>query len=98
MSDNPLEDTPESQERIRHRAYHLWEADGRPAGRDTEYWERARELIGMEDSPGAGLVSPDAPEFVEEASIQQNLGEFPDRLSDQGEHPQIPDPALRNDP
>ncbi len=99
MSDNPLEDTPEIQERIRLRAYHLWEADGRPAGQDIEYWERARELIGMEDSAGAGQMPPDRKtDVVEEASIQQNLGEFPDRLSDQGEHPSTPHPALRGAP
>lgn len=56
MSDNPLELTPEREHRIRERAYHLWEADGRPHGRDLDYWERARELIGMEENPGSGLL------------------------------------------
>jgi len=92
MADNPLDDDPERQQRIRERAYHLWEADGRPRGRDLDYWERARELIGMEENPGAGLLpnpmalgkDPDAP-VVEEAEIQENLGEFPDRFADQGE-------------
>lgn len=33
------------QERIKQRAYELWEADGRPHGRDAEHWARAeREL------------------------------------------------------
>lgn len=26
---------------IRERAYYLWEQDGRPHGRDIEYWSRA---------------------------------------------------------
>jgi len=30
---------------VRHRAYLLWEADGKPQGRDEEYWHRARELM-----------------------------------------------------
>jgi hypothetical protein len=34
-----------SEADIRHRAYLLWEADGRPEGRDDEYWHRARELM-----------------------------------------------------
>ena len=34
------------EQRIRERAYLLWEADGRPQGREIEYWERARFLIG----------------------------------------------------
>lgn len=100
MADNPLDDTDTAQQqRIRERAYALWEADGRPEGRDLEYWERARELIAIEEHPGAGLLpnpsqhSESAPETaVEEAEIQANLGEFPDRLADQGEWRQTPIP------
>ena len=33
----------DTDEHIRVRAYHLWEADGRPPGRDHEYWERAQQ-------------------------------------------------------
>ncbi len=103
MSDNPLEPDPERDQRIRERAYYLWQADGCPEGNDLEYWERARELVGMSDSAGAGqkpVPSLDDPavivgQAVEEASIQENLGEFPDRVADQGEHPQIPDPRNR---
>ena len=43
-------------ERTRIRAYHLWEADGRPQGREEEFWERARELIAIEDNPTAGQL------------------------------------------
>lgn len=89
---NPLATDPGHEEQVRKRAYHLWEADGKPHGRDVEYWERARELIGMEESAGSGLLpnpqtTPDSPRNtgIEEAEIQENLGEFPDRLSDQGE-------------
>lgn len=56
MNSNPLDSDPARESRIRERAYHLWEADGRPDGRETEFWERARELVGMEDSAGAGLL------------------------------------------
>ena len=106
MSDNPLEQNDEREQRVRERAYQLWEADGRPHGHDVEYWERARELVGMQDSAGSGqLAVPDendpsvaAGQVVEEASIQENLGEFPDRLSDQGEHPQTPSRGNRKKP
>jgi hypothetical protein len=97
MADNPLQNTPERDSRIRKRAYHLWEADGRPHGRDQEFWERAEILIGIEDSAGAGLLpnpqtSPDAVASapVEKAEIQENYGEFPDRFTDQGERRQTP--------
>jgi hypothetical protein len=87
---NPLDLTPQLDERIRIRAYHLWDAEGRPLGRDEEYWERARELEAIASSPGAGQVPVEQPEIVDEAVLQDNLGEFPDRLSDQGEHRSAP--------
>ncbi|WP_028239089.1 DUF2934 domain-containing protein [Stutzerimonas azotifigens] len=56
------------EQRIRERAYQLWEADGRPEGRDTEYWTRARDEIDSytkEGDPLAGSiessVAPPAP-------------------------------------
>ena len=104
MSTNPLEEDEDRQTRIRDRAYQLWQADGEPAGGDLEFWERARELVALEESVGAGqLPLPDDTKvglggrLIEEASIQENLGEFPDRLSDQGERAQTPSPNLRHD-
>jgi DUF2934 family protein len=39
-----------SRQEIRARAHELWEQDGRPSGRDLEFWLRAeRELKGDED-------------------------------------------------
>ena len=92
MSANPLEDDPGREHRIRERAYHLWHDEGRPHGRHDEFWERARELVAMEDSAGAGQLpnpqstgeDPSREQPVEEAFIQENLGEFPE-LTDQGE-------------
>lgn len=105
MESNPLDSDPAREDRIRERAYHLWEADGRPKGRETEFWERARELIGMEDSAGAALADnpighPNTltgfPDGVEEAEIQENYGEFPDRLTDEGNRKETP--AARHSP
>ena len=39
------EDPRQIEQRIRERAYRLWEVEGRPAGREDEYWNRAQELI-----------------------------------------------------
>ena len=94
MSDNPLEPSPEFEQRVRERAYFMWEAEGRPEGRDREYWERARELEAIAAHPNAALLAnpkaehdePPPEQPVEEAAIMENLGEFPDRLTDQGEH------------
>jgi hypothetical protein len=102
MARNPLEIDPDRERRVRERAYQLWEADGKPHGRDVEYWERARELIGMEESAGAAKLPnpqnhPDTPREsgVEDAEIQQNLGEFPDRFADQGAVKPTPAPKRK---
>jgi Protein of unknown function (DUF2934) len=39
------------EERIRERAYHIWEASGRPPGRDEEFWHRACEMLAADDGP-----------------------------------------------
>ncbi len=101
MIANPLDRDPDRENLIRERAYRLWEEDGRPEGRDLEFWERARELIGMEESAGAGLLDNPArhpntltgfPPGVEEAEIQENYGEIPGRLRDEGDREETPEP------
>jgi hypothetical protein len=84
---------------VAQRAKRMWQDDGRPAGRLDEYLERSRELQAIIDNPTAGLLpnpmtahygqpGPDQP--VEEAELMENLGEFPSRLGDQGDHAQTP--------
>lgn len=97
MSDNPLEPDPAREQRIRERAYRLWEDDGRPEGHDSEFWERAEALVAMEDHPGAALEpnpesrhEPIPGVTVDEAALQDNLGEFPGRLTDQGDRRETP--------
>ena len=99
MSDNPLESSPERDARIEARARHLWQEAGSPAGRMDEFTERADELIRMEDASGSGqLPNPMTQDeaipgvIVEEASIQENLGEFPggSSVADQGEWRETP--------
>ncbi len=80
---------------VRQRAQRMWRDDGAPPGRLDEYLERARELQGIIDNPTAGQlpnpmtahhgeIEPVQP--VEEAELQENLGEFPGQLTDQGDH------------
>jgi Protein of unknown function (DUF2934) len=81
-----------TEERIRERAYRLWLEEGQPEGKASEHWERARELLALESDPEEGKESLDEGynktgpwgEPVEEASILENLGEFP-TTTDQGE-------------
>jgi hypothetical protein len=42
-------------DRIRERAYHIWETSGRPPGRDEEFWQRACEIVATSGSqPSSG--------------------------------------------
>jgi hypothetical protein len=58
------------EQSIRDTAYHLWENDGRPEGRDEEYWHRAREAWSGQQGLDAGFetafTEPD-PEAIERA-------------------------------
>ena len=85
---------------IKERARKMWEADGSPEGQLPEYLERARELQAIVENPGAGqlpnpmIAHPDASDLpvepIEEAALQDNLGEFPDRVTDQGDRRETP--------
>jgi hypothetical protein len=93
----------DTEQRIRERAHQIWEEEGRPEGRERDHWERARFLVGLEDNAGAGLEpnpmvedrekgwnTPPPPEPVEPIEALENQGEFPDRLTDQGDKPAGP--------
>ena len=94
MSDNPLDPSPEQEQAVAALAERLWAEDGRPEGRLPDYRERADELVRMEMAGNPGqLPNPEThPEPVEEASIQENLGEFPGarNTDDQGDWRQTP--------
>jgi hypothetical protein len=47
----------DQEQRIRIRAYHLWDQAGRPEGRDLEFWDKARYAVIGEP----GSVSARAP-------------------------------------
>ncbi len=80
------------EERVRRRAYQLWEEEGRPDGRDKVHWEEARELVAIEDNQRLATKpvhrDPDDPTLAadeaEPAGPAANEGELP-ALTDQGE-------------
>ena len=49
---------------IREKAYYLWEEDGKPHGRDQEYWQRAMVALSskakMDTLPKAAPKKPKA--------------------------------------
>ncbi len=58
----------EIEEWLRERAYEIWEADGRPEGRETEHWQRALRDAAIHFGVGGdreGAVAPAAKEESE---------------------------------
>ncbi len=99
--DNPFTPSAAHMERVRVRAHHLWESEGRPDGQAAAYFERARQLDALaSDCPVQlpnPLTTPPRPTsedvLIEDASLQENLGEFPTRFTDQGDS--MPTPESR---
>ncbi len=86
-------DDNELVERIRARAYRLWEEDGRPEGREVEHWDKARILVAIEVDRTS--LIPVAPDRSEDA-LQANLGDFPSAMTGEGDREQTPlQPAQR---
>lgn len=81
------ESNSQYQQRLRDRARRLWESEGRPAGREGEYLEKAREALAIEDNP-EGATEP-----VEKSSdrVLRQGGEPPEALENQGEFPGLAD-------
>ncbi len=46
---------------IRERAHALWEQDGRPEGRDTEYWMRAKVVVSDKSEMDSLTAPPPRP-------------------------------------
>lgn len=47
-----------TDDQVSVRAYYLWERDGRPQGRDWEYWLRAKEELVCENSRTTVVAKP----------------------------------------
>lgn len=83
--------------KIRERAHHIWEREGRPDGRDRDHWQMARTELAIEMNPGVAMEpNPaverdvvDHPEPVEPLEAVENQGSFPG-LADQDEEQQYP--------
>ena len=83
------EDLPAEEpwaERVRRKAYELWQSEGGPHGRAEDHWRIAAELVAEEIAASRTELPLDRPgdEPIEAAALQDNLGEFP-QLTDQGE-------------
>jgi len=81
------------EDRIRQRAHRLWVEEGCPEGRSDVHWDKARELVAIEENHKLTLKpAPRADqrgEPVEPIEAVENAGEFP-TMTDQGEEQPAP--------
>ena len=52
------------RERVRQRAYSLWEQEGRPEGQAEDHWRRAEAEVGVNPGDEAPPGTPGAREHV----------------------------------
>jgi hypothetical protein len=71
-------------ERVRERAYRLWVEEGCPEGRSEVHWEKARELVAIEQNQKQTTKPATRATRSEPVEPVKNLGEFP-TMTDQGE-------------
>lgn len=65
MADERRIDDGQMSERVRLRAYELWEAEGRPEGRADDHWSQAtREVLEGWHGQGEGMASASGREQV----------------------------------
>src|SRR5262245_12113875 len=81
-------------DRIQQRAYRLWVEEGCPEGRQELHWDKARELVAIEQNQKQTTKPVThqqgvAGEPVEPIEAVENAGEFP-TLTDQGEQQGMP--------
>ena len=48
------------EEKVKSRAYAIWEDEGRPEGKHLEHWERARREAGASKPTPAPAAAPQA--------------------------------------
>jgi len=71
------------EQRIRERAFKIWNDEGQPDGRDKQHWELAKLAVSEEDALSTMLKSPSLP-GPEPIEALLNQGEFP-TFVDQGQ-------------
>ena len=74
-------------ERVRQRAYRLWVEEGCPEGRSDIHWEKARELVGIEEMQKSTTrpAAAEAPRREPAAPIEARRNG--------GGHPTVADPG-----
>lgn len=90
-------DDTQREAKIRERAHRMWLEEGKPEGRADTHWDKASELVAIEESQRDTLLPNPREEYennpttepIEPLQAVENVGEFP-TLTDQGEEDTFP--------
>jgi hypothetical protein len=77
----------EDDDRIRARAQHIWEREGKPDGRAEAHWEMAREEIAIEDNQSLTLLPnpvADGKEFASDGDEAEPVTAAEEAFGDSG--------------
>ncbi|WP_025602797.1 DUF2934 domain-containing protein [Burkholderia sp. WSM2230] len=66
---------PTVEDRIRKRAYELWESDGSPEGRADDYWARAQAQIEAEGEAGEAAPPPAVDQSSKGRRAAEDIGD-----------------------
>src|SRR3954468_689382 len=87
------------EERVKRRAYEIWEREGCPEGREADHWALAKEEIAIEDNQNQALLPNPSqggddtvvhPEPVEPLLAAESLGEEVGGPTNQSEEQPLP--------
>lgn len=77
-----------SDDAIREQAYYLWEKDGKPSGRDNEYWQRALAASAEKPKRAKALAAAADPEKPSAAkATKSKAAGKPDKVASKAEKP-----------
>jgi hypothetical protein len=73
-------------QRVRLRAYLIWEREGRPQGRDAEHWRQAEHEVAQEEDaagvPAASEYDKGVKEFAKSGRVERAAKEAQHALQD----------------
>ena len=78
MSDGRKSVQQPDEDRIRDRAYQIWQQEGCPEGRDHIHWQMAAEQLAAEQGADNGGSRPSNPQAGGEAGERGGSGPMPD--------------------
>ncbi len=86
------------EDRVRARAYALWEREGRPEGRAEEHWRQAEEELRAEEQRRAGAPLAEAAGIAADAASTAGTETWPGPGGPVGGEPQAGDQGRAQTP